>query len=97
MTDDLAGLTGSHVSVLFCIGDRRSTVQGLLVRATPGTLTLRSVASRTRGRETLLMRQHVIAVQLAEQEATDAVIQAETGCGCEKPLPTNSPQATGVT
>ena len=74
ITDDLAGLTGSHVSVLFCIGDRRSTVQGLLVRATPGTLTLRSLASRTRGRETLLMRQHVIAVQLVGQ--TEAGVDA---------------------
>ena len=72
--DDLAGLTGAHVSVLFCIGDRRSTVQGLLVRATPGTLTLRSLASRTRGRETLLMRQHVIAVQLVEQ--TEAGVES---------------------
>ena len=88
MTDDLAGLTGSHVSVLFCIGDRRSTVQGLLVRATPGTLTLRSLASRTRGRETLLMRQCVIAVQAVEQEvggvdAPPTVIQSHNS---EKPL-----------
>jgi hypothetical protein len=70
-TDDLAGLVGAHVSVLFCIGDRRSTVQGLLVQATPTTLTLRSLASRTRGRETLLMRQHVIAVQRVAQEVAE--------------------------
>ena len=67
ITDDLAGLIGQHVSVLFCIGDRRSTTKGLLVKATPTTITLRSVASRTRGRETLLMRQFVIAVQRVEQ------------------------------
>ena len=88
MTDDLAGLVGQHVSVLLVVADRRSTVQGLLVRSTPGTLTLRSLASRTRGRETLLMRQHVVAVQLVEQaeagaDAPPAVIQRENS---EKPL-----------
>ena len=87
-TDDLAGLIGQQVSVLFCVGDRRSTTKGLLVRSTPVTLTLRSVASRTRGRETLLMRQCVIAVQAVEQteagvDAPPAVIQRENS---EKPL-----------
>ena len=67
MTDDLAGLVGQYVSVLLAVAGRTVTAKGLLVKATPTTITLRSVASRTRGRETLLMRQFVIAVQRVEQ------------------------------
>ena len=66
-TDDLADLVGQHVSVLLAVAGRTVTAKGLLHRETPNTLTLRSLASRTRGRETLLMRQHVVAVQLVEQ------------------------------
>ena len=88
ITDDLAGLVGQHVSVLLAVAGRTVTAKGLLHRATPTTLTLRSLASRTRGRETLLMRQHVIAVQLVEQEvggvdAPPTVIQSHNS---EKPL-----------
>ena len=88
MTDDLAGLVGQHVSVLLAVAGRTVTAKGLLHRETPNTLTLRSLASRTRGRETLLMRQHVVAVQLVEQveagvDAPPAVIQRENS---EKPL-----------
>ena len=67
MTDDLAGLVGQYVSVLLAVAGRTVTAKGLLHRETPTTLTLRSLASRIRGRETLLMRQHVVAVQLVEQ------------------------------
>lgn len=69
-TDDLAGLVGQQVSVLLQLGAHRSVVKGLLVRSSPQTLTLRGLASRTRGRETLVMRQFVVCVQLVEQDSS---------------------------
>lgn len=65
--DDLSELIGSVVSVLFTVGERRSVTRGILVGITPKSLKLRSIASKTKGRETLLARSFVVAVQAAEQ------------------------------
>ena len=66
-SDPLAGLVGQRVSVLLAVAGRTVTATGILHRITGGTIILRSVASRTRGRETMVMRAAVVCVQAVEQ------------------------------
>lgn len=75
----LRALIGERVSVLLALPMGKSTVQGLLVDVDELTLKLQSDARRTKGRETLLMLNKVVAVQKVHQQPGSASQVAGNG------------------